>query len=212
VAHRLARSSACAASPRAASPRRARGTRSPWSCRRCRRDQPAAPPGRRDPRGSQRPRGRRASYRPASRSRSAWSRSRSGRPAARRDRSSATSARSSPTARSRAPGIVSSREPARSKDALAAGESRRDRGFQGVDEKGSITTLGRGGSDTTGVAIAAALSADVCEIYTDVDGVYTTDPNLVPTARKIDRISYERCSSSRRWAPRSCRSARSSSA
>jgi aspartate kinase len=64
-------------------------------------------------------------------------------------------------------------------------------GFQGVDERGSITTLGRGGSDTTGVAIAAALGADACEIYTDVDGVYTTDPNVVPTARKIDRISYE---------------------
>ena len=64
-------------------------------------------------------------------------------------------------------------------------------GFQGVDDKGNITTLGRGGSDTTGVAIAAALKADVCEIYTDVDGVYTTDPNVVPTARKIERISYE---------------------
>ncbi|MBS1118855.1 MAG: aspartate kinase [Deltaproteobacteria bacterium] len=77
------------------------------------------------------------------------------------------------------------------KDALEAGEIAVIAGFQGVDEKGNITTLGRGGSDTTGVAIAAALRADVCEIYTDVDGVYTTDPNLVPTARKIDRISYE---------------------
>ena len=77
------------------------------------------------------------------------------------------------------------------KDALAAGEIAVIAGFQGVDEHGSITTLGRGGSDTTGVAIAAALKADVCEIYTDVDGVYTTDPNMVPTARKIDRISYE---------------------
>jgi aspartate kinase len=64
-------------------------------------------------------------------------------------------------------------------------------GFQGVDERGSITTLGRGGSDTTGVAIAAALGADVCEIYTDVDGVFTTDPNIVPEARKVERISYE---------------------
>jgi aspartate kinase len=64
-------------------------------------------------------------------------------------------------------------------------------GFQGMDEDGNITTLGRGGSDTTGVAIAAAIKADVCEILTDVDGVYTTDPNVVPTARKIDRISYE---------------------
>ena len=75
--------------------------------------------------------------------------------------------------------------------AFAAGEIAVIAGFQGVDEKGNITTLGRGGSDTTGVAIAAALDADVCEIYTDVDGVYTTDPNVVPTARKIDRISYE---------------------
>ncbi len=75
--------------------------------------------------------------------------------------------------------------------ALGAGEIAVIAGFQGVDEKGNITTLGRGGSDTTGVAIAAALNADVCEIYTDVDGVYTTDPNMVPTARKIDRISYE---------------------
>jgi aspartate kinase len=76
-------------------------------------------------------------------------------------------------------------------DAVAAGEIAVIAGFQGVDEKGNITTLGRGGSDTTGVAIAAALGADVCEIYTDVDGVYTADPNIVPTARKVDRISYE---------------------
>jgi aspartate kinase len=77
------------------------------------------------------------------------------------------------------------------KESLDAGEIAVIAGFQGVDEKGNITTLGRGGSDTTGVAIAAALGADVCEIYTDVDGVYTTDPNVVPTARKIERISYE---------------------
>jgi aspartate kinase len=64
-------------------------------------------------------------------------------------------------------------------------------GFQGVDAGGNITTLGRGGSDTTGVAVAAALKADVCEIYTDVDGVYTTDPNICPEARKISRISYD---------------------
>jgi len=64
-------------------------------------------------------------------------------------------------------------------------------GFQGIDNEGNITTLGRGGSDTTAVAIAAAIKADVCEIYTDVDGVYTTDPNVCPAARKIDRISYE---------------------
>jgi aspartate kinase len=64
-------------------------------------------------------------------------------------------------------------------------------GFQGVDEDGNITTLGRGGSDTSAVAVAAAIGADACEIYTDVDGVYTTDPNVCPTAKKIDRISYE---------------------
>lgn len=64
-------------------------------------------------------------------------------------------------------------------------------GFQGVDKDGNITTLGRGGSDTTAVALAAALKADVCEIYTDVDGVYTTDPNICEKARRLDRISYE---------------------
>jgi aspartate kinase len=64
-------------------------------------------------------------------------------------------------------------------------------GFQGVDDRGDITTLGRGGSDTTAVAVAAALHADVCEIYTDVDGIFTTDPNLVPSARKLERISYD---------------------
>ncbi len=64
-------------------------------------------------------------------------------------------------------------------------------GFQGVTDEDDITTLGRGGSDLTGVALAAALHADVCEIYTDVDGVYTADPNLVPDARKLARISYD---------------------
>ena len=64
-------------------------------------------------------------------------------------------------------------------------------GFQGVDENGNITTLGRGGSDTTAVALAASLNADHCEIFTDVEGVYTTDPNICPAARKIDRISYD---------------------
>ncbi|AKU13443.1 aspartate kinase [Azoarcus sp. CIB] len=64
-------------------------------------------------------------------------------------------------------------------------------GFQGVDEHGAITTLGRGGSDTTGVALAAALKADECQIYTDVDGVYTTDPRVVPEARKLDTITFE---------------------
>jgi aspartate kinase len=64
-------------------------------------------------------------------------------------------------------------------------------GFQGIDEREDMTTLGRGGSDTTAVALAAALDADVCEIYTDVDGVYTADPNLVPDARRLRKISYD---------------------
>ena len=64
-------------------------------------------------------------------------------------------------------------------------------GFQGVDQLGSITTLGRGGSDTTGVALAAALKAEECQIYTDVDGVYTTDPRIVPHARRLDKITFE---------------------
>ncbi|AUB78246.1 MULTISPECIES: aspartate kinase [Spiribacter] len=64
-------------------------------------------------------------------------------------------------------------------------------GFQGVDENGSITTLGRGGSDTTAVALAAALEADECQIYTDVDGVYTTDPRVVPTARRLEQVTFE---------------------
>ena len=64
-------------------------------------------------------------------------------------------------------------------------------GFQGVDEEGNITTLGRGGSDTTAVAMAAALKADECQIYTDVDGVYTTDPRIEPRARRLDRITFE---------------------
>ena len=64
-------------------------------------------------------------------------------------------------------------------------------GFQGVDDLGNITTLGRGGSDTTGVALAAALKADECQIYTDVDGVYTTDPRVEPKARRLDRITFE---------------------
>ncbi len=64
-------------------------------------------------------------------------------------------------------------------------------GFQGVDDEGNITTLGRGGSDTSAVALAAALRADVCDIYTDVDGVYTTDPNICPQARRLSKISYD---------------------
>src|SRR5512137_584101 len=64
-------------------------------------------------------------------------------------------------------------------------------GFQGVDAEDNITTLGRGGSDTSGVALAAALKADECQIYTDVDGVYTTDPRIVPEARRLDKITFE---------------------
>jgi aspartate kinase len=75
--------------------------------------------------------------------------------------------------------------------ALAAGEVLVVAGFQGVDEAGNITTLGRGGSDTTAVALAAALEADECQIYTDVDGVYTTDPRVVPEARRLSRITFE---------------------
>ncbi|WP_269617969.1 aspartate kinase [Zhongshania sp. BJYM1] len=74
---------------------------------------------------------------------------------------------------------------------LAAGNVVVVAGFQGVDENGNITTLGRGGSDTTGVALAAALKADECQIYTDVDGVYTTDPRVVSNARRLSRITFE---------------------
>jgi aspartate kinase len=74
---------------------------------------------------------------------------------------------------------------------LSAGKIVVVAGFQGVDEAGNITTLGRGGSDTTAVALAAALGANECQIFTDVDGVYTTDPRIVPEARRLDRITYE---------------------
>lgn len=74
---------------------------------------------------------------------------------------------------------------------LAAGRVVVVAGFQGVDEQGNITTLGRGGSDTTGVALAAALKADECQIYTDVDGVYTTDPRVVERARRLEKITFE---------------------
>lgn len=74
---------------------------------------------------------------------------------------------------------------------LAAGEVAVIPGFQGVDEHGRVTTLGRGGSDTSAVAMAAAMKADRCDIYTDVDGVYTTDPRIVPRARKLKKVTYE---------------------
>ena len=77
------------------------------------------------------------------------------------------------------------------KAALAAGEVAVVAGFQGVDPQGNITTLGRGGSDTTAVALAAKLGASECQIYTDVNGVYTTDPRVVPQARRLRRITFE---------------------
>jgi aspartate kinase len=79
----------------------------------------------------------------------------------------------------------------RARAALATGEVVVVAGFQGLSEQGELTTLGRGGSDLSAVAMAAALRADVCEIYTDVDGVYTADPNIVPDARKLDRVTYD---------------------
>ncbi|MEJ2192166.1 MAG: aspartate kinase [Nitrospirota bacterium] len=79
----------------------------------------------------------------------------------------------------------------RVREAVARGQVPVVAGFQGISETSDVTTLGRGGSDLTAVAIAAALGADVCEIYTDVEGVYTTDPGIVSEARKLDRISYE---------------------
>lgn len=86
---------------------------------------------------------------------------------------------------------IESIDDARMRVDLAAGRVVIVAGFQGVDADGNITTLGRGGSDTTGVALAAALKADECQIYTDVDGVYTTDPRVVPQARRLDRITFE---------------------
>jgi aspartate kinase len=80
---------------------------------------------------------------------------------------------------------------ARLRETLASGAIAVVAGFQGVSTTSDITTLGRGGSDTTAVALAAALGADACEIYTDVRGVYTADPRLVPDARRLDRVSYE---------------------
>ena len=80
---------------------------------------------------------------------------------------------------------------ARLREELGAGKVVIVAGFQGMDEGGNITTLGRGGSDTTAVALAAALSADECQIYTDVDGVYTTDPRVVDSARRLDKITFE---------------------
>jgi len=86
---------------------------------------------------------------------------------------------------------IQSIDDARIREDLGAGRAVVVAGFQGVDETGAITTLGRGGSDTTAVALAAALKADECRIYTDVDGVYTTDPRVVKNARRLERITFE---------------------
>lgn len=86
---------------------------------------------------------------------------------------------------------IESVDAARIRALLDAGSVAVLAGFQGIDAEGNVTTLGRGGSDTSAVAVAAALGADVCEIHTDVDGVFTTDPNLVPAARKLARVSYD---------------------
>ena len=86
---------------------------------------------------------------------------------------------------------IESIDDARVRADLAEGKVVIITGFQGIDDDGSITTLGRGGSDLSAVAVAAALKADLCDIYTDVDGVYTTDPNMVPQARKLAKISYD---------------------
>jgi aspartate kinase len=86
---------------------------------------------------------------------------------------------------------IQSIDPSPFRAAIAAGAVPVVAGFQGTDASGNINTLGRGGSDTTGVAVAAALKADVCEIYTDVEGMFTTDPNLCKEAKKLDRITFE---------------------
>ncbi|MDX2072933.1 MAG: aspartate kinase [Alphaproteobacteria bacterium] len=86
---------------------------------------------------------------------------------------------------------IDSIDPTKMHAALAAGKVVVVAGFQGVDADGRVATLGRGGSDTSAVALAAALKADRCDIYTDVDGIYTTDPRIVPEARKLDKIAYE---------------------
>jgi aspartate kinase len=86
---------------------------------------------------------------------------------------------------------ISSIDPTPMQNELQKGKIIVVAGFQGINENGDVTTLGRGGSDLTAVAIAGALNADVCEIYTDVDGIYTTDPRIEPKAKRLDRISYD---------------------
>jgi aspartate kinase len=91
---------------------------------------------------------------------------------------------------------------------MASGEVAVIPGFQGVTADKRITTLGRGGSDTSAVAVAAAIGADRCDIYTDVDGVYTTDPRIVAKARKLKAVTYEKCWNWPRSVPRSCKPVR----
>ena len=86
---------------------------------------------------------------------------------------------------------IDSNPPEREMDALSLGDIAIVAGFQGINAKGDATTLGRGGSDTSAVALAVALGADICEIYTDVDGIFTADPRIVPSARRIPSIDYE---------------------
>ena len=86
---------------------------------------------------------------------------------------------------------IKSIDPASIKNAIKAGNIVIVAGFQGVNKDGSVTTLGRGGSDLSAVALAAAINADQCEIYSDVDGIYTTDPRVEPNAKKLDSISYD---------------------
>jgi len=93
-------------------------------------------------------------------------------------------------------------------DSMTRGEVPVVAGFQGVAPDGRITTVGRGGSDTAAVALAAALKADRCDIYTDVDGVYTCDPRIVPAARKLHTISYEEMLEMPLWGPKCCKPVR----
>ena len=100
---------------------------------------------------------------------------------------------------------ISRIEPERMRRELDAGRVVVVAGFQGITPEDDITTLGRGGSDTTAVAIAAALQADRCEIYTDVEGIFTADPRIVPDARKLDEVGYEEMLELASWAPRCIR-------
>ena len=189
-----------------------RDTSSSSSCRRCRARRTVCSgspgPAFADARSSA---SSTSSRRPASRSRSAWS------------RSLCTSSGCKRAVVPRRPGPHPHRQrvhqgahhrdrrPSDARGPRPRGDRRRRRASRASTRTATSPRSGRGGSDTTAVAIAAALKADVCEIYTDVDGVYTTDPSIVPDARKIDQISYEEMLELASSAPRCCRSARSNS-